>query len=435
MMMAMKEKLKRTLTLFDTTLAGIGIIVGAGIYAIIGEAAGIVGNSIWLSFLIGAIVAGITALSYAELSSLFPKAGAEYVYARRSFGNRIAFVVNWLLVLGTVFSVATVSLGFASYLNYFVSIPYFISAALIIIVFTLLNIYGIKESILVANLGSLVEILGLVIIIVFGLPYLITELGNINYLELPPESHPSVLFLGASLLFFAFLGFESIPRLAEETKDATRIIPKALLLSLIISTILYILVAMVAVSVVNWEELAVSDAPLAIVAEKLLGSEIGVVLALIALFATANTVLIMLITTTRLLYGLGEGGQGFRRLGEVSAKRRTPWIAALVLGVLSLIAVSREDIKFVAYSADFTTFFVFGTINLAVVWFRYTQPWLKPGFRVPNILGLPLLPMLGAASCILLALTSSIESIVLGLALTIIGFVVYEVLKKLKFVD
>jgi len=429
-MIAMKEKLKRTLTLFDTTLAGIGIIVGAGIYAIIGKAAGIVGNAVWLSFLIGAVVAGITAMSYAELSSLFPKAGAEYVYARRSFGNRIAFVVNWLLVLGTVFSVATVSLGFASYLNYFIQVPYFISAALLIIIFTALNIYGIKESILVANLGSVIEVLGLVLIIVFGFSYL----GDVDYFALPPDSHPSVLFLGASLLFFAFLGFESVPRLAEETRDAEGVIPKAVLLSLAVSTVLYILVAMITVSVVNWSELSASDAPLAMVAENLLGSKVGVVLALIALFSTANTVLIMLVTTTRLLYGLGEGGRGFRRLGEVS-KRKTPWIAAILLAVLSLIAVAREDIKFVAYSADFTTFFVFGTINLAVVWFRLTKPWLKPGFRTPDILGLPLLPMVGAATCVLLALTSSLESIVLGLALTALGFAAYEVLKKIKLID
>lgn len=418
-------KLKRELTLFDTTVAGIGIIIGAGVYAIIGNAAGIVGNAVWLAFLIGAVVAGITALSYAELSSIFPKAGAEYVYARKSFGNRIAFLVNFLLVVGTVFSVATVSLGFASYLNYFVKLPYSISAGFLIIIFTLLNIYGIKESVTIANIGAIIEIVGLLIIIALGIPYI----GNVNYFELPPDAHYSALFFAASLLFFAFLGFESIPRLSEETKEAERIIPKATLLSLFISTIIYILVSIVAVSVVNWKELSTADAPLARVASVAMGSNAGLILAVIALFATANTVLLMLITTTRLLYGLGEGGKIFRKLGEVSG-RKTPWVAALVLGVLSFIAVMSGDIGFVAYSADFSTFFTFATVNLALVWFRYTQPELKRGFRVPDILGVPLLPLIGAASCILLATTSGTDVIALETALIVIGLIIYEIFKK-----
>ncbi|MEM3408429.1 MAG: APC family permease [Candidatus Micrarchaeia archaeon] len=425
------QKLKRELNLFDTTIAGIGIIIGAGVYAIIGSAAGIVGNAIWLSFLIGAIVAALTALSYAELAGMFPKAGAEYVYTKNSFGNRMAFLVNWLLVVGTVFSIATVSLGFARYLNYFIEIPYWIAASSIIILFTLLNIYGIKESVSVANVGGIIEIIGLLIIIFLGLPYI----GSVDYFELPPDSHYSSLFFGASLLFFAFLGFESIPRLAEETKNAKNIIPKATLLSLGISTLIYLLVSIVAVSVVDWQVLTNSDAPLAEVASKAMGSNAGTILALIALFATANTVLLMLITTTRLIYGLGEGGRIFRSLGKVSEKRKTPWIAALILGFLSLLAVLSEDISFVAYSADFSTFFTFATINLALVWFRYTKPYSKRTFKVPDIFGVPLIPMFAAASCLLLAMTSGTNVILIGLTIALIGFVVYEILKRMNLID
>lgn len=425
------QKLKRELNLFDTTVAGIGIIIGAGVYAIIGSSAGIVGNAIWLSFLIGGIVAGLTALSYAELAGMFPKAGAEYVYTKNSFGNRMAFLVNWLLVVGTVFSVATVSLGFAKYLNYFIEVPYWIAASSIIIIFTILNIYGIKESIAIANIGGIIEIAGLLIVIFLGLPYI----GNVDYFELPPDSHYSALFFGASLLFFAFLGFESIPRLAEETKNAENIIPKATLLSLGISTLIYLLVSIVAVSVVDWQVLSTSDAPLAEVATKAMGSNAGTLLALIALFATANTVLLMLITTTRLLYGLGEGGRIFRSLGEVSEKRRTPWIAALILGFFSLLAVLSEDISFVAYSADFSTFFTFATINLALVWFRYTKPYSKRTFKVPDIFGVPLIPMFAAASCLLLATTSGVNVILIGLTITLIGFVAYEILKQMNLID
>lgn len=426
----MKTKLKRELNLFDTTVAGIGIIIGAGVYAIIGTAAGIVGNAIWLSFLIGAIVAGITALSYAELSSMFPKAGAEYVYARRSFGNRIAFLVNWLLVIGTVFSVATVSLGFANYLNYFISVPYSLAAGGLIILFTALNLYGIKESVTIANIGAIIEILGLVIIIAIGFPYL----GSADYFELPHDAHFSTVFLGASLLFFAFLGFESVPRLAEETKDATRIIPKATILSLVISTVIYILVSLVAVSVLNWQELAASSAPLADVAERVMGSEAGIMLALIALFATANTVLLMLITTTRLLFGLSEGGALFSRLGSVS-KRSTPWVAAVVLGALSFAAVMSGDIGFVAYSADYATFFTFAAMNLVLVYLRYSKPKMPRPFKVKDIFGLPILPLFGTATCVLLALTSGKDVIIIGTVIAAIGLLIYEWLKRTKMVE
>lgn len=422
------KQLKRELNLIDVTLAGVGIIIGAGIYAIIGKAAGIVGNAIWLSFLIGAIVAGITALSYAELSSMFPKSGAEYVYTKRSFGNRIAFLVNWLLLIGTVFSVATVSLGFATYLNYFVKIPYTYVAVGLILLFTLLNIYGIKESITIANIGSIAGIIGLLIIIIPGLNYI----GSVDYFEMPTPDY-SLLLFGASLLFFAFLGFESIPRLSEETENPRENIPKATLLSLLISSVIYILISIVAVSVIGWKELSISDAPLAVVAEKILGSEAGILLAIIALFATSNTVLLMLVTTSRLLYGFSESGRIFKKLGSLS-KRNTPWIAAVVIGILSIIPALTGDIGFVAYSADFATFFTFATINLAVVWFRITEKETERKFKIPDVFGFPFIPLLGFAVCILLAFASGIEIIFLGFVLLAIGAVLYETLKKAQLV-
>ena len=420
-----KTKLKRVLGLFDTTIAGIGIILGAGIYALIGKAAGIAGNAVWLSFVIGAVVAVLTALSYAELSSAFPKAGAEYVYTNRAFGKRVAFLVNWLIVVGTVFSVATVSMGFAGYLGYFVSLPFSLSAAALIILFTLLNIYGVKEAITIANIGSVVEVIGLIIIIAIGLPHI----GSVDYLQVPSGGY-APLFVGASLLFFAFLGFESIPRLAEETKDAERVIPKATLLSLGISTVIYILVAIVAVSVLPWQQLAASDAPLADIANTLMGSKTGMLLAAIALFATANTVLLMLVTTTRLIYGMSDGGSLFRRFGNVSESRRIPWVSALFLGGLSMAAVFMGDISFLAYSADFSVFFTFAVVNLAAVWLHYNEPNLKRPFVTPRLGNIPIVPMAGAVTCAILAAASGINVIAIGIASAIAGLLLYEWLRK-----
>lgn len=423
-----KPKLKRALGLFETTIAGIGIIIGVGIYALIGKAAGIVGNEIWISFVIGAIVAALTALSYAELSSIFPKAGAEYVYVEKSFGRRLAFLAGWLIIIGAMISAAVVSLGFAGYFVKLVAVPPALVALILIVVLSFINFYGIKESAFVAIAGAVIEVVGLLIIVVIGLPYL----GHVNYLELPPDASNANLFSAAALIFFAFLGFESITRLSEETKDAEKTIPKATLLSLAISTIIYILIAVVAVSVVPWQKLAESPAPLSDVANAALGPNASLLLTLIALFATANTVLLLLVTDTRILYGMAEGGifpKRFR-LAEIHKERQTPWIAAAVIGVISVVCIFLGDITVLANATNFTVFVTFIIINFAVIWFRYTQPNLKRPFKSPSIGSFPITAVLGVATSALLATSVGHEVIMGGTVLIIVGIVVYEVFVK-----
>jgi APA family basic amino acid/polyamine antiporter len=427
-----KTRLKRTLGLLETTVAGVGIILGVGIYALIGKAAGIAGNATWLSFVIGAVVAAFTALSYAELSSIFPKAGAEYVYTERTFGRRLAFLVGWLIVIGTMFASATVSLGFAGYFTHLfqLELPDMIIAAILIALLSIINVYGIKESTVLAIIATIIEALGLFIIIVIGLPHL----GAVSYFEMPPGATNADLFSAAALLFFAFLGFESVTRLAEETKNPEKTIPAATLLSLGFSTIIYILVAFAAVSVIPWQHLAESSAPLADVAHVALGEATGIILTIIALFATANTALLMLVTDTRILYGMAESGVFPKslKLAAVHAKRRTPWVAAVIVGILSIAFLAFEDIKILANATDFTVFITFIVINFAVVWIRYTQPDLHAPFRSPSLGKVPISAIVGAATSILLALNVGQEVIIGGIIIIISGIVLYEfVIKKI----
>ncbi|MCK4531546.1 MAG: amino acid permease, partial [Candidatus Aenigmarchaeota archaeon] len=235
-------KLEREIGLWQAVLAGIGIILGAGIYVLIGKASALAGNAVWLSFLLSALVAVFTGLSYAELSSIFPKAGAEYVYTKHAFGRRIAFIIGWLLVIsGFVFS-ATVSFGFAGYFESLFGFPYLLSAVVLIILLSIIIFYGMKESIWFAVIFTLIEVSGLIIIIFMGLPYL----GSVNYFEFPSFAG---IFQAAALIFFAYIGFEQITRLSEETKKPDVNIPRALLLAIAITTVLYILVALSAVSI------------------------------------------------------------------------------------------------------------------------------------------------------------------------------------------
>ncbi len=425
--MATKAKLKRTLGFWEVTFFGVGIILGAGIYALIGAAAGITGNATWLAFVISAIVGGFTALSYAELSAMFPHAGAEYVYVEKSFKKEIAFLVGWMIIIGTVLGAATVSLGFAGYLSVFLKYPIIPVAIALIGVSTFVNIYGIKESAIIGVIFSIIEVVGLIAVIIIGLPYL----GDVDYTQMPMDGIYN-LFISAALVFFAYLGFETIPRLSEETKDPEKTIPSATLLSLAISTVIYVLVAIVAVSVVPWDKLATSHAPLAEVASIALGNNARMLLAITALFATANTVLLMLVTDSRLLYGMANEGILPKKLANVHLTQKTPWIAAIVVGGLSMFAVLAGDITFLANSTNFTVLVTFTIINLSVIWFNYREPAAKRPYLSPRIGSFPVSAVFGTATSILLLSSTGINAIIAGSIVILVGLLFYLAMRQIN---
>ena len=410
--------LRRELGLLEVTLSGVGIILGAGVYVLIGQAAGLAGNAIWLAFGISAIIALLTGLSYAELSSMFPTAGAEYDYVKNAFNAQLAFVIGWLVFLSGVLAAATVALGFAGYFSALTSIPVLISAIVLLIVLTALLAYGVKETTRVAVIATLIEVSGLVIIIAIGLPHL----GSVNYWEMPQGY--SGLFAASALIFFAFQGFESMVKFSEETKKPETTVPKALILALTISVILYVLVALSVVSVIGWQQLAVSNAPFADVASASLGPNAAVIIAIVALFATANTALMSMYASSRILYGMAGSSDLTARLALVHPVRRTPWIAILVCGVLSLMIIFAGDIAFIANVTNFTLFLTFMVINAAVIVLRYHSPETTRPFRIPYSIGrLPLVPVAGIVFCIFLLGVQDLAVLTFGLVLTGIGVV------------
>jgi len=373
----MATRLKRTLGLFETTLYGVGVILGAGIYALIGKAAGLAGDAVWMSFAIGAFIAAFTGLSYAELGAMFPKAGGEYVFAEKAFNKRVAFLIGWLITIGGVIAAATVSLGFAGYFSALFNTPIIPVAIALIVVLSLLGFWGIRQSATAEIVATIIEVIGLIAIIAFGIKYF----GQANYTALPPVGFSGVLSATA-LIFFAYLGFEDIVRLSEETKNPKRTIPAALILSIAISTVLYILVAIAAVSVVGWKALAASEAPLALVAQVAFGSKAFLFIAVTALCATFTTVLGVLIATARMLYGMAEDG-GLPKIihSAVHKKFQTPWLAILLTAVASCAFVLPGKIELVASLTDFALFTTFVIVNLALLWLRYKQPKAERPFK------------------------------------------------------
>ena len=427
--MPKKPGLKKELSLLQTTFAGVGIILGAGIYVLIGSAAGMAGSAVWLSFLLAAFVAAFTGLSYAEFSSLYSKDEGEYIYAEKSFSRHIGFLVIWLVFFEGVVSAAAVALGFGGYFaslfSSVFSLPVFLIAMLLVILLSLINYYGIEQSSWLNIFCTSVETLGLLFIIFIGIP----KIGSVNLLEMPNGF--AGVSSAAALIFFAFIGFEAIIKLAEETKSAKKVIPKALVLSIIITTIIYILVAVTAVSILDYRVLGESKAPLADVAASVFGSKAFLILSIIALFSTGNTVLLLLVTTSRLTYGMGHEYKSLKFLSSVHKNRRTPWIAILLVMLFTAAFTLFKDITLVASITDFTIYGTFIIVNAALIVSRYKYPKLKRHFKSPfNIGKFPVLAFLGIISSLFMLFHLGSKVVIGGIILTLVGYGLYSLVKK-----
>ena len=363
------SELHRHMGLFHLTMYGVGLILGAGIYVLIGEAAGFAGNSMWISFLLGGIVAMFAGLSYAELSALYPKAAAEYTFVKNAFKNRFfGFIIGWLTAITSIIVAATVALGFGGYLTQFIDLPIEIGAVILIVILSIVNFIGIRESAWANTIFALVTAAGLVLIIFLG--FSMEPVETIDYFEAP--SGMTGIILAFVLIFFAFIGFEDMANVAEEVRRPQKTIPRAIILSVVITAVIYILVSLASIRILNWQDLAASSAPLADVAHGAIGMNGSVTLSLIALFATASTVLITLVAGARILYGMAKSRTLPEFLGRVHPKTKTPWIAVIGILVTSIAFAFVGDIVIVANVTVFAVVITFAAINLAVIVLRYT---------------------------------------------------------------
>jgi len=373
-------ELKRDIGLLEAVVYGVGLILGAGIYAILGEATGLTGGSVVLSFLLAAVIAALTGLSYAELASMFPRGEGDYIYVREAFGDkRLSELAALGRLLMGVISTAAVALAFGGYLTAFVAVdPVPVSVALVAAM-TAINYWGIDFSTRVNVAFTAIEILGLLIIVWLGL-------GTWGSVEVTQAPNGTVGVVNAAfLIFFAYLGFGSIVNVSEETEDATRTIPLAIVLSIVITTLLYVAVSLSSVGLVDWQTLGASASPLATVARAGWGAAGETTLAVIALFSTTNTVLILLVSTSRLLYGVSKAEhQSFPTLfSRIHPERRTPHYAVGLVGLGTLPFVFLGDVGLVAGLSNLVLLGVFVLVNLALLKLRYDRPDAERPFRAP----------------------------------------------------
>lgn len=425
--------LKRVLGRFDVTVYGLGIIVGAGIYSLLGKAVGIAGGAVWMAYAVGAVVAGLTALSFAELSSHFPKSCAVYTYTDHAFRRKwFAFLIGWLAIYNMVATAATVALGFGGYFFAMTGVPIMVAAIVIIALLSLLNYKGIRASVDVEILMTFVEIVGLLIIIVLGWSYI----GSTDYMT--PKGGFGGVMTAALLVFFAYLGFENVVNMSDETKDPKRTIPHGLLIALGISTLLYMVVSIAAVSMVPMDVLAASDAPLATVADAAMPG-LGPVLSFIAFAATLTTVLASMIAASRMIWSMATEGGMPRLLSAVHPVHRTPWAAITLVFLATAAFTMIGKIEVVARLSDFGAFLMFAVVNLAVIVLRYRIPsyhWHPGQFRMPlNIGRFPLLAALGFAANMAMLYFFSMDIFIAGAAVMAVGFVAYMSMRKLKLIS
>ena len=338
----------------------------------------------------------------------------------------MGWVTGWLIILSYVIAGATVSLGFAMYFSALFSTPLVPVAIILILLCSVILYAGVQETATLTIIFMIVESLGLFIIIGIG----ITSIGTVNYLEMADGARGVVS--GGVLIFFSYLGFQGITTLAEETKNPEKTIPKAIMLAILITTIIYILVGITAVSIVPWQELSQSSAPLALIAERVFGEQSFVILSCIALFSTFNTVLISLLSGSRLVYGISKG----RGLPEVfarcSKKLLSPYIAIITVGVMSVIVLFLGDLAWIANLTNFTVFTVFIIINVTLIYLRIKRP-VETGFRIPfNIKNVPVISVLGVLTSLFMLSFISVDIMIAGIILIVVGIIFALTLDKLS---
>ncbi len=417
--------LRREAGLFQLVAYGVGNIIGAGIYVLVGEASGLAGGMVWAAFLIGAAIATFTGLSYAELSSMYPKAASEYIFLGRAYGSRfLSFLTGWTMLATEVVAIAAVALGFAGYLNSLIDVPEMLAAATMLVLLACLVLVGIKQSLSVNTVLSVIAIGGLAVVIVLGL-FFPTDGVEAQHLTMPTLGIEGLL-AATALVFFAYIGFDNIANLAEETKRPERTIPMGLVLSVAISTLLYVLVGFAATSLATPAELDASDAPLALAASRALGDSAFNVLAVTALLTTLNTCLVLIIVSSRMVYGMSREGVLPIAAGRVSRKNGSPYVAVVLVLAAALCFLTLGSTAAIARVTSFGSLLTFVLVNLAMLHLRRVAPDMRRPFKAPMSVGwLSITGAIGLLSCLVMLTRFNWQTALLGFALPATGAVVF----------
>ncbi|WWR52355.1 amino acid permease [Streptomyces sp. SCSIO 30461] len=402
--------LRRSLTMWQLTMISIGATLGTGIFVVLGEATPLAGPAVAISFVLAGLTALFSALSYAELAGSIPVSGSSYSYAYATMGELVAWICGWCLVLEYGVSVAAVAVGWGEYLNELldgtmgVTIPGSISApigeggfvnlpALIVVLLAMAFLMGgAKES---ARINSIMVGVKIVTLLLFiGIGFMGIKAGN--YAPLAPLGVTGIS-AAAATLFFSYIGFDAASTAGEEAKNPKRDLPRAIMLSLLIVTVLYCLVALVAVGAMPWQDFEGTDAALAQIMKDVTGQSFwGIVLAAGAVVAIASVVFAVLYGQTRILFAMARDGLAPKVLAKVDAKTGAPRANTAIVSVFCGALAAFIPLGQLANATSIGTLFAFALVNVAVIILRYTRPEMNRTFKVMLF---PVTPILGFLFC------------------------------------
>jgi APA family basic amino acid/polyamine antiporter len=397
--------LKQTLGFWQVALYGMGSMLGAGIYGLIGKAAGSLGNAVWLAFVVAMIAAMLTGLSYACVGSRYPRAGGASYVTQRAFGiDWMSYVVGIAVMMSGLTSMATGSQLIADNLikALGLGIPSKLLAIALVAMIGMIIFRGIRESMWANITCTIIEASGLIFILAVGVRFW----GSVDYLEVPATSLAEsglalVILQGAVLTFYSFIGFEDLLNVSEEVKDAPRNLPRGLIAAMIGSTVIYMAIAITAVSVIPYSQLATSSTPLMDVAHKAAPWFGGIdkVYVVITVFSVGNTALLNYLMGSRLLYGMSTQKLLPRALSKIHPVRHTPYVAVVALFFIVTALILSGGIKPLAEATVLLLLLVFTSVNAALLVMKWRKVPDRGQFEVPMIV-----PALGAVVCLTLAI-------------------------------
>lgn len=405
-----KSELIRRLSLPLLVFYGIGTILGAGIYVLVGKVAGEAGFYAPVSFMLASLLACFSAFSYAELAARFPRSAGEAIYIEEGFAiKKLSIAVGLMIVTVGIVSVATLAHGFAGYLSIFVDLPKPMIIILLVLSVGAICAWGIGQSVIIASIMTVVEIIGLLIILYIGRDSfaLIPE----KFSEMLPPLDLSIwagIFMGSFIAFYAFLGFEDIVNVAEEAIKPRINIPRAIIISLVVTTIFYILISVVAILLLPPQQLALSEAPLALLYEKTTG-QAPIVITVISLVSVVNGALIQIIMASRVVYGMSRKQWLPEKMGKINPVTHTPVNATVIITGAILFFSLILPLLSLAKITSFITLIIFMLINFALLKIKYSHR-MHEGFSVPLWV-----PVVGGVSTLLFIAYLSI-SLVRGMS-------------------
>ncbi len=452
-----EHRLKKNLSGLDLAVFGVGVIIGTGIFVLTGEVAKTTaGPAVAVSFVIAGVVCGLAAVCYAEFASTVPVAGSAYTFSYATLGELLAWIIGWDLVLELALGAATVAVGWSGYLNQLlgdlgIPLPTSIAgetatvnipAIVIVALMTAVLVLGIKLSSRVTSVIVAIKVAIVLLIIVLGLFYLTAD----NYTPFVPPAEPAAegesgwrapliqllgfsqgtfgwggVIAGASIVFFAFIGFDIVATAAEETKDPRKDLPRGIIGSLVICTLLYVAVSLVVVGMQPYTELS-TEAPLAEAFSSVGLSFVSSLISVGALAGLTSVVMILMLGQSRVLFAMSRDHLLPPGLAAVHPRYGTPYRITIGTGVAVALLAGFLPLSTLAELVNIGTLFAFVLVSLAVIVLRRTRPDLHRAFRVPLV---PFLPIVSALACLYLMLNLPADTWVRFAIWMLLGFVVY----------